>query len=224
MKPMRELNHYELLELPREAQPEEIERAYALVREAYAPGSLASYSVLDEQEAAAVRQQVETAYAILSDPDRREAYNASLGGTAGSPSEELIVLEPYDDERRGEPDESPASALEEFDDIDDGDPDAPWDGARLRRARLARGADIDAIAAVTKVNPNYLRGIEEERFDSLPAPVYVRGFVDAYARFLDLDARSVAASYVERLKEFLDANARPRRLGRAGRGERAGRG
>ena len=64
MKPMRELNHYELLELPFEARPEEIDRAYALVREAYAPGSLASYSVLDEQEAAAARQQVETAFSV----------------------------------------------------------------------------------------------------------------------------------------------------------------
>ncbi len=97
MKPMRELNHYELLELPKEAPPDEIERAYALVREAYAPGSLASYSVFDEQEAAAVRQQVETAYAILSDPDRREAYNASLVGGSVLAGEELIVVEPYDD-------------------------------------------------------------------------------------------------------------------------------
>ncbi len=216
MKPMRELNHYELLEIPPEARPEEIERAYALIREAYAPGALASYSVLDERDASAMRQQVETAYSILSDPDRREAYNASLAEGGGIATDELIVVEPYDDEKGVESDEKPPGALDEFDDIDDGDPEAPWDGARLRRARLARGAEIDAIAAVTKVNPNHLRGIEEDNFDALPAPVYVRGFVDAYARFLDLDARSVASSYVERFKVHLEHAPRGRRMGRAG--------
>lgn len=224
MKPMRDLNHYELLELSRDARAEEIERAYALVREAYAPGSLASYSVLDEQEAAAVRQQVETAYSILSDSDRREAYNASLAGGGGIAGDELIVVEPYENARVAEPEEKPPGALDEFEDIDDGDPDAPWDGSRLRRARLARGAEIDAIAAVTKVNPSYLRGIEEENFEALPAPVYVRGFVDAYARFLDLDARSVAASYTERLKDYLETVPRPRRMGRSPRAESVKRG
>lgn len=211
MKPMRELNHYELLELPKEAPPDEIERAYALVREAYAPGSLASYSVFDEQEAAAVRQQVETAYTILSDPDRREAYNASLVGGSVLAGEELIVVEPYDDGGVDASKQKPHGALDDFDDVD---PDAPWDGARLRRARLARGAEIDSIAAVTKVNPAYLRCIEGDDFEALPAPVYVRGFVDAYARFLDLDARTVASSYVERVKERLENTPRGQRLKR----------
>lgn len=157
MKPICELNHYELLELPREAAPEEIERAYALVREAYAPGSLASYSILDDRDAAAVRQQVETAYAILSDPDRRDAYNANLAnGGELDESGDLIVVEPYGDALDALPEEKPPDSLSEFEDIDDGDPNAPWDGARLRRARLSRGIDLDAITAVTKVNPVYL--------------------------------------------------------------------
>lgn len=218
MKPLHELDHYQLLEVHRDADPEEIERGYALAREAYAPGALASYSVLDEGEAASMRQQVESAYSILIDPERRAAYDATLRGSGGPRGDELIVLEPYERERQEsqevEAAPAPIDTIDQFADLDDGDPEAPWDGARLRRARLARGIELDAITAITKVNPVYLGAIEEDDFAALPAAVYVRGFVDAYARFLDLDARSVASSYVESYKKFLDSAPRsghPRR-------------
>ena len=213
MKPFHELDHYQILEVSREASSDEIERGYALAREAYAPGALASYSVLDEREAATMRQQIESAYSILTDPERRAAYDATLGGNDPAARDELIVLEPYENEREVPRDaqEAPpaATSVDEFSDLDDGDPDAPWDGARLRRARLARAVELDAITAVTKVNPVYLAALEEDDFEALPAAVYVRGFVDAYARVLDLDARAVASSYVERFKVFLEGNPRP---------------
>jgi cytoskeletal protein RodZ len=70
--------------------------------------------------------------------------------------------------------------------------------------------EIDDIARVTKINPNYLRFIEEERFADLPDPVYVRGFVTAYANCVGLEGRFVAASYMKRL----DKGERERRKGR----------
>ena len=77
---------------------------------------------------------------------------------------------------------------------------APGPVHALRRTRLARGLELDQINAITKVNPVHLRSIEEERFEALPASVYVRGFVSAYARCLGLDAGRVASDYLERLK------------------------
>jgi flagellar biosynthesis protein FlhG len=74
-----------------------------------------------------------------------------------------------------------------------------WTGARLRRARLRQGIELDEITKITKVNPTYLAFIEEERFDGLPASVYVRGFVVGYAGCLGLDAKQVAASYLPAL-------------------------
>jgi len=201
MKSFRDMDHYELLEVSRDAVPKELERAYSLLREAYKPGSLAAYSVLDEQEAADLRRQIEAAYDVLSNPDRRRAYDASLWSG----------VEANDVDAVSEPETVSAPTVGGFEDLDDGDPDAPWDGARLRRSRLARGIDLDAIATVTKVNPSYLRFLEEDRFDALPAPVYVRGFVEAYARYLGLEARSVAASYVERSQRH---DGQPRRRGR----------
>jgi cytoskeletal protein RodZ len=72
------------------------------------------------------------------------------------------------------------------------------DGAWLRRSRLRRGIDLEVIAGVTKINPTYLRFLEDERYGDLPAPVYVRGFVAAYASCLGVDSRRVASAYMKR--------------------------
>ena len=90
-----------------------------------------------------------------------------------------------------------------------------FDGARLRRCRVRRGLELEQIAAITKVNPRYLACIEEDRFDELPAPVYVRGFVHAYARCLGLDPAPVAAAYLERFERArASGDRRSRALGR----------
>jgi flagellar biosynthesis protein FlhG len=79
-----------------------------------------------------------------------------------------------------------------------------FDGERLRRVRLQRGLELEEIAKVTKVNPTYLRFIEEERFDELPAAVYVRGFVVGYASCVGLEGKRVAKSYMTRFEESRD--------------------
>jgi cytoskeletal protein RodZ len=99
---------------------------------------------------------------------------------------------------------------EPFDDLDEA---GEYDGARLRRARLRRGIDLDEIALRTKVNSGYLASLEEERFSKLPPRVYVRGFVMAFAGCLGLDPVAVAASYMHRY----DAE-RPRQRRRFTRG------
>jgi flagellar biosynthesis protein FlhG len=91
---------------------------------------------------------------------------------------------------------APLDALDELEESE-----GEWTGARLRRARLRQGIELDEITKITKVNPTYLSFIEEERFDGLPASVYVRGFVVGYAGCLGLDAKKVASSYLERCDE-----------------------
>ena len=89
-----------------------------------------------------------------------------------------------------------------------------FDGVRLRRARLFRGYEIDEISHVTKVSGTHLRNIEEEKYAELPADVYVRGFVTAYARTIGLDPQRVVPGYMARLQESRNDGARSRFLGR----------
>ena len=92
-------------------------------------------------------------------------------------------------------------------DVDIDEEKQEYDGAALRRSRLRRGVELDQISDVTKVSVTYLQFLEDEAFEQLPASVYVRGFVSAYARAIGLDARRVANSYMARH----DASKKPRR-------------
>lgn len=193
-----DLDHYELLELPRDASHEDVERAYRLAQTTWGEDALAAYSVASEAELSALRERVEHAYRVLSDADARGAYDAALGRLRAPAHDEPDLG--LDDEEKEElaPAELPAE-IEAFGDLS-GPEDGHWTGPALRRTRLARGLELDQINAITKVNPVYLKGIEDERFEALPASVYVRGFVAAYARCLGLDAGRVANDYLERLQ------------------------
>ena len=59
-------------------------------------------------------------------------------------------------------------------------------GERLRKAREARGLSLDAVAASTHIRERYLEALEEERFEEIPGPAYVKGFLRNYAAHLGL--------------------------------------
>lgn len=93
-------------------------------------------------------------------------------------------------------------------------------GNTLREARLRRGLDILDCEAETKIRAKYLRAMEEEQFDLMPSPTYVRGFLRAYADFLDLDGRLVLDEYESRFGDYAPPmefdRGRPVRGGRSG--------
>ena len=60
-------------------------------------------------------------------------------------------------------------------------------GNSLREARLRQGLDLGEIEQATKIRSRYLKALEDEQFDILPAQTYVKGFLKAYADQLGLD-------------------------------------
>ena len=74
--------------------------------------------------------------------------------------------------------------------------------------------ELAQIATLTKVGKACLQCIEDECYEDLPASVYVRGFVTAYARAIGLDPERVARGYMTRLEK---ARNSPRRAGLRGR-------
>jgi flagellar biosynthesis protein FlhG len=95
-------------------------------------------------------------------------------------------LRPLDgDEAAGERAESPSSTAE-------------ITGELLRKVREQRGLELSDIAQRTRISERHLRSIEEERFDELPAAVYVRGFVGQVARILKMDASRAVEGYLRR--------------------------
>ena len=75
----------------------------------------------------------------------------------------------------------------------------PVTGELLRQVREARSITLEQISDTTKIAIYYLRCIETETFEDLPAPVYVRGYLRQIAMILGLDANLVVDGYIERM-------------------------
>lgn len=71
-------------------------------------------------------------------------------------------------------------------------------GEELRAARAARGLSLSDVAAHIHIRPVYLQGIEDENWSLIGAPVYARGFIRAYARYLGVDPDLAVARFNER--------------------------
>lgn len=95
-------------------------------------------------------------------------------------------------------------------------------GSTLREARQRRGYDIARCEQGTKIRGKYLRAMEDEQFDVLPSPTYVRGFLRSYADFLDLDWQLVLDEYESRFGGFGDPDPEGDGPGRAARRARPG--
>jgi cytoskeleton protein RodZ len=85
-------------------------------------------------------------------------------------------------------------------------------GNSLREARLRQHLDFPELEQATKIRARYLRALEDEEFDTLPAETYVKGFLRAYAEYLGLDGQLYVDEYNSRYVVGDDEPvARPRR-------------
>jgi cytoskeleton protein RodZ len=78
-------------------------------------------------------------------------------------------------------------------------------GSELREARQRLGLSVDDVARSTKIRVTMLLAIEANRRDQLPAPIYMRGFVRAFAREVGLDPDDTARRFVDQFEPRGDA-------------------
>jgi len=72
-------SYYEVLDVSFNANPEIIRTAYIRAKNAYGRDSLSSYSLFDKEESKRILNEIEEAYTILSDSDKRRKYDESHG-------------------------------------------------------------------------------------------------------------------------------------------------
>ena len=77
-------------------------------------------------------------------------------------------------------------------------PEVKGFGAMLREARESLGISIGDVSSRTRLSVDQIRAIEEENLERLPEPVYVRAFLRAYAKAIDIDYEPVVNDYVTR--------------------------
>jgi cytoskeletal protein RodZ len=68
-------------------------------------------------------------------------------------------------------------------------------GEELRREREIRGISLKEISDATKISKRFLEAIERNDHRTLPAPVFTRGFVREYAKYLGLNAEEMVNRY-----------------------------
>jgi cytoskeleton protein RodZ len=96
-------------------------------------------------------------------------------------------------------------------------------GSTLREARMRARIDINEVESRTKIRARYLRAMENEEWDLLPGPVYVKSFLRTYGDFLGLDSRMLVDEYKRRYERPADHEQRTIASIRSER-ERAARG
>jgi cytoskeleton protein RodZ len=104
----------------------------------------------------------------------------------------------------------------------------PEIGPTLREARMRARIDISEVEAETKIRAKYLRALENEEWDLLPGPTFVKSFLRTYADALGLDSRALVEEYKLRHERLSEVDLQPitprgtadqrRRGGRGGRG------
>jgi flagellar biosynthesis protein FlhG len=168
---------YNLLAIGPDADTEETQRAYQRMKALYSEGSLATYSLMNEDERKEILDRIEMAYLRIS-----RAISRCATGPQGTAQEADRSIPPVNY---------------------DGDTGQEAIGPFLKRCREDLGMTLKELSKRTRIRSTYLESIEEERFEHLPAPVYLRGFIIEFARAVDIrNPEELAARYLSILEGY----------------------
>jgi DnaJ-domain-containing protein 1 len=175
MKPFREQNYYDILEISPDALPLEIRRAYKKAFALYQDDSIASYSFFSEEERQKILARIEQAYLTLINPESRSAYDNTLIAsglleeerTFRDNSREPITIYDLQKTRRDSP--SPARRTDELKVLAARDPlirdllaRETLGGDDLERIRTVLQVPLEEIAEKTNIRVETLKAIERE--------------------------------------------------------------
>jgi len=215
MERLTEQNYYKLLGVSPKASFEEVRSAYDQAVGIYSTDSIATYSLLTQKERERILSRLIDAYKTLTNSQLRREYNHSLieqgelsPQEIGFPSledsngvkgklrevsvESLIQIEERSD-KENQPSDPNLDLFEEQTSVT---------GKSIKMLRTAREISLEEIYRRTNIPKKTLEDIEEENFEELPALVYLKGFLKAYAKILDVNQTQMAEGYVKRYLEW----------------------
>jgi len=198
MKKLSQLNYYQILDVDPKATKTEILRAFDLAEETYGTDSLATYSLMTQDDRRKILSKIREAYQILVDEESRKLYDQYLIKTSQIAPEKIRSLQAVPRQVPAIPQEKETQVpLAPADAIDSTVGEENYSGKALKKIREQKGVDLKRIAQVTKINITYLRLIEDDNYALLPAPVYIKGFLVQYAQYLELPPEKVRDGYMK---------------------------
>jgi len=76
-------------------------------------------------------------------------------------------------------------------------------GHRLRELRESRGIEIERVIAQLHLQRGVVDALEQDRYEDLPPPVFVAGYLKNYARLLGTDPAPIVAAYRASLPDYV---------------------
>ncbi|WP_347242227.1 helix-turn-helix domain-containing protein [Nostoc sp. FACHB-892] len=67
---------------------------------------------------------------------------------------------------------------------------------QLRQVRQEKSICIEEIAAQTLIRAGVLQALEEQRFEELPEPIFIQGFIRRYGDVLGLDGNALSHTLI----------------------------
>jgi curved DNA-binding protein CbpA len=215
MKRLAEQDYYNLLEISPKASFEEVRSAYDQAISIYATDSIATYTLFTEQERELILSRLAEAYKTLTNSQLRKEYNHLLI-ERGERSPQEIGFSSLEDsnEARGKllevsvesltqkQQEAKDEALPSNTNLSLFDSQISVTGKIIKTIRTTQEISIEEIFKQTNISRETLEDIEEERFEKLPALVYLRGFLKAYANILQVNQTEMVDGYVKRYLEW----------------------
>jgi cytoskeleton protein RodZ len=74
-------------------------------------------------------------------------------------------------------------------------------GERLQAARIKKGLTLEDVANRMHLSNSILQAIEENNFDEITAPIFVKGYLRAYARIVALSEDEMISQYLDLYSE-----------------------
>lgn len=197
--------YYDILEIPTSAGGNDIEISYKKIKEAYSPSSPALYTIFTAEEAQQLNTLIDMAYSVLSNPIRRAEYDRSIKNEITiKPSLHEPIHHHEPKKSKESNDESSNTGKTPFGSytVDLSFEEkiksaTDFNGEFLQKIRHYKNINLDQLCEKTKISKSYLLAMESQDFESLPAKVFVRGFVVQVAKLLNLDAVKVSNSYMK---------------------------
>ena len=220
MKGLETENWYVLLGVDPSASSFEVNHAYKELYQLYREDSLASYSFFTRKEREHLLAKLEEAHATLMDEEKRFQYDRALAQRDVSPGEipfrgvrktfQRVSTSRHFTQHalltiRGELKEMASSnpVVQEILNRD------VLSGKDLKAMRDELGVSLEAIAEMTRVRRVFLRALEDDEFEKVPSPMFLKSFLKAYAQCLGLDAEHVAGRYLNRLGDGPTGDSQP---------------
>lgn len=92
-------------------------------------------------------------------------------------------------------------------------------GEMLSEARQRKGLELSDISELTHIRQEYLRALEDGRYQDLPEDVYSRNYVRLYAQAVGLEAETVVDTYARERRRTVGMSTLEERLEKERRGE-----